>query len=113
IEQGCFSLNPGQISDPIKTQFGYHVIQTEEKETAHTKSFNEVRGTILATMERDKEAQAAQAYAQSLANEAQKSGLAKTAAAHHLQVVATDYLARGTISPGLADSSKLMSEAFT
>jgi len=113
FDKAAFSLNPGQISDPIKTQFGYHVIQTEEKETAHTKSFNEVRGTILATMERDKEAQAAQAYAQSLANEAQKNGLAKTAAAHHLQVVTTDYLAQGAIAPGLADSSKLMSEAFT
>jgi peptidyl-prolyl cis-trans isomerase D len=113
FDKAAFSLSPGQISDPIKTQFGYHVIQTEEKQTAHTKSFNEVRGTILATMVRDKEAQAAQAYAQSLANEAQKSGLAKTAAAHHLQVVTTDFLAQGAIAPGLADSSKLMSEAFT
>ncbi len=113
FDKAAFSLNPGQISEPIKTQFGYHVIQTEEKQTAHTKSFDEVRGTILATMVRDKEAQAAQAYAQSLASEAQKNGLAKTAAAHHLQVVTTDYLAQGAIAPGLADSSKLMSEAFT
>jgi peptidyl-prolyl cis-trans isomerase D len=113
FDKAAFSLNPGQISDPIKTQFGYHVIETEEKQTARTKSFNEVRGTILATMVRDKEAQAAQAFAQSLANEAQKNGLAKTAAAHHLQVVTTDYLAQGAIAPGLADSSKLMSGAFT
>jgi peptidyl-prolyl cis-trans isomerase D len=72
-----------------------------------------VRGTILATMVRDKEAQAAQAFATSLVSEAQKIGLAKTAAAHHLQVVTTDYLAQGAIAPGLADSSKLMGEAFT
>ena len=113
FDKSAFSLNPGQISEPVKTQFGYHVIQTEEKQTAHTKPFDEVRGTILATMVRDKEAQAAQAFATSLASEAQKSGLAKTAAAHHLQVVTTDYLAQGAIAPGLADSSKLMSDAFT
>jgi peptidyl-prolyl cis-trans isomerase D len=113
FDKAAFSLNPGQISDLVKTQFGYHIIQTEEKQTAHTKPFDEVRGTILATMVRDQEAQAAQAFATSLASEAQKSGLAKTAAAHHLQVVTTDYLAQGAIAPGLADSSKLMSEAFT
>jgi peptidyl-prolyl cis-trans isomerase D len=113
FDKTAFSLNPGQISDPVKTQFGYHIIQTEEKQTAHTKPFDEVRGTILATLVREKESQAAQAFAQSLATEAQKNGLAKTAAAHHLQVVTTDYLAQGAIAPGLADSSKLMSEAFT
>ena len=113
FDKAAFSLSPGQISDLVKTQFGYHIIQTEEKQTAHTKPFEEVRGTILATMVRDKEAQAAQAFAASLVSEAQKNGLAKTAAAHHLQVVTTDYLAQGAIAPGLADSSKLMSEAFT
>ena len=113
FDKAAFSLNPSQISEPVKTQFGYHILQTEEKQTAHTKSFDEVRGTILATMVRDKEAQGAQTYAASLAGEAQKTGLAKTAAAHHLQIVTTDYLAQGAIAPGLADSSKLMTEAFS
>jgi peptidyl-prolyl cis-trans isomerase D len=112
FDKAAFSMNPGQISEPVKTQFGYHVIQTEEKQTAHTKPFDEVKGTILATMVRDKEAQAAQTFAESLAAEAKKNGLEKTAAAHHLQVTSTDYLAQGAIAPGLADSSKLLSQAF-
>jgi peptidyl-prolyl cis-trans isomerase D len=113
FDKAAFSLSPGQISEPVKSQFGYHVIQTEEKQTAHTKPFAEVRGVILANMVRDKEAQAAQTFAATLAGEAQKTDLAKTAAAHHLQVVTTDYLAQGAIAPGLADSSKLMADAFT
>ena len=113
FDKTSFAQSPGQISEPVKTQFGYHIIQTEEKQTAHTKPFDEVRGAILATMIRDKEAQAAQAYASTLATEAQKTGLDKTAAAHRLQVTTTDFLAQGAIVPGLADSSKLMSDAFT
>jgi peptidyl-prolyl cis-trans isomerase D len=113
FDKAAFALKPGEISDLVKTQFGYHILQGVEKQTAHTKPFDEARGSILATMIRDKEAQAAQVYAGSLATEAQKTGLDKTAAAHHLQVVTTDFLAQGAIVPGLADSSKLMSDAFT
>jgi peptidyl-prolyl cis-trans isomerase D len=113
FDKAAFALKPGEISDLVKTQFGYHILQGIEKQTAHTKPFEEVRGTILATMIRDKEAQAAQNYAGALATEAQKTGLEKTAAAHHLQIETTDYLAQGAIVPGLADSSKLMADAFT
>jgi peptidyl-prolyl cis-trans isomerase D len=113
FDKAAFALKPGEISPLVKTQFGYHILQGVEKQNAHTRTFDEVRGAILASMIRDKEAQAAQTYAASLAGEAQKTGLAKTAAAHHMQVVTTDYLAQGAIAPGLADSSKLMGEAFT
>lgn len=113
FDKAAFALKPGEFSDLVKTQFGYHILQGVEKQTAHTKPFDEVRGAILATMIRDKEAQAAQTYAGTLATEAQKTSLDKTAAAHHLQVVTTDYLAQGGIVAGLADSSKLMSDAFT
>ncbi len=112
FDKVSFAQSPGQISEPVKTQFGYHIIQTEEKQTAHTKPFDEVKGNILATLVRDRQAQAAQAFATSLANEAKKDGLEKTAGAHHLQVTSTDYIAQGAIVPGVADSTKLVSDAF-
>lgn len=112
FDKTAFSLSPGQTSEPIKTQFGYHIIQTEEKQTAHTKPFDEVKATIIANMVRDREAAAAQTFAENLAAETKKNGLEKTAAQHHLQVTTTDYLAQGAIAPGLADSSKLLSQAF-
>jgi peptidyl-prolyl cis-trans isomerase D len=113
FDQASFSLPVGQISPLVKTKFGYHIIEVEEKQTAHTRPLDEVKSTIVALLTRQKEGAQEQAYAQQLANEAQKNGLAKTAEAHHLQVVTTDYLQQGAIIPGLADGSKLLNEAFT
>ena len=41
-----FSLPVDQISDPVKTQFGYHIIKVYEKKPAGTKSFADARPEI-------------------------------------------------------------------
>ena len=43
FEQAAFSLPVGSISDPVKSQFGYHIIKVEAKEA---KSFDDVKGDI-------------------------------------------------------------------
>ena len=59
FERAAFSLPPGSISDLIKTQYGFHIIKVLEKETAHTKPFEEVKDSIRAPLllsEADKQA---------------------------------------------------------
>lgn len=41
---GALALEPGEISEPIKTQFGWHVIRLESKEVS---SFEEVREQVV------------------------------------------------------------------
>jgi peptidyl-prolyl cis-trans isomerase C len=42
----AFKLDKGQISDPVKTQFGWHVIKVEDKRTKPLPSFEEVKPQI-------------------------------------------------------------------
>src|SRR6267154_350374 len=46
FEKTAFGLDKGKISDLVKTQYGFHIIKVLDKETAHTKSFEEVKDSI-------------------------------------------------------------------
>jgi peptidyl-prolyl cis-trans isomerase D len=97
----------------VKSQFGYHIVQVEERQAAHTQQLNEVLDTIKATLVREKTAQAEDNYARTLAAEAMKNGLEKTAAAHHLQLVTTPPVGlQGGVISSLSDGSQLISKAF-
>ena len=110
--QAAMALNPGQTSGLVRSSFGYHIIQTEAKDTAHVKPLAEVKSSILQQLQTQKSAAAAQAYAAQLAAEAKKNGLDKTAAAHNLHLVTTEYVAKTGLIPSLADSTTLLAAAF-
>ena len=113
FDKTAFALAPGQTSDLVKTQFGYHILQTEEKKTAHLQPLVEVKAQIVPVLEQQKAGAAEQSFAQQLASEAQKQGIDKTAAAHNLHAVTTDYVAKDGVVAGVADSAALLTQAFT
>ena len=46
FEAAAFSLSPGQLSDIVTTQYGYHIIKVLEKTAATQRSFDEVSKAI-------------------------------------------------------------------
>lgn len=46
FEQVAFTIPANQVSEPVKSQFGYHVIQVLEKKAAKTSEFAEVKDDI-------------------------------------------------------------------
>jgi peptidyl-prolyl cis-trans isomerase D len=110
--KAAMALNPGQTSDLVKSQFGYHIIQTEQKEAAHSKPLAEVKSEIVPVLEQQKAGAAEQNFATALAADAKRNGLEKAAAAKGLHVVTTDYVGKDGVIGGLADGSSLLTQAF-
>src|SRR3984885_9155739 len=42
----AFALDPGKISDPVKSQFGWHIIKVEEKRNRKPPEFDQVKAQI-------------------------------------------------------------------
>ena len=46
FSEAAFKLDKGQISDPVKTQFGWHVIKVEDKRVKPAPKFDDVKAQI-------------------------------------------------------------------
>ena len=67
----AFSQKPGDISAPVRTQFGWHVIKVTDKKPAGTVPFEEVKDQITAYLKSAKQREAVQAVLKNLKDSAQ------------------------------------------
>ena len=113
FEKAAFSLPKGSISDLVKTQYGFHIIKVLDKETAHTKSFDEVKDSIRAPLMLSKADKLATDTADQLSaaiRKSPKSTLEDLAKQFHLTVAetrpvsATDPLLELGNSPDIKDA---------
>jgi peptidyl-prolyl cis-trans isomerase C len=50
FEEAAYALKPGEISELVRTRFGYHIIKLLEKREARQQTFEEVKGPLVTAL---------------------------------------------------------------
>jgi peptidyl-prolyl cis-trans isomerase D len=113
FEKAAFSMEPGQISGLIKTQYGFHIIKVTDKKPAVTKPLAEVRKQIEDQLKFEQAQTQASKLSDTVSSEIKTPGdFAKVAKAHGLTVGESGYFDEQEPITGIGFAPEVNSVAF-
>lgn len=115
FEKAAFSLKEDAVSQPVRTQFGWHLIEVTQIQPKKVKPFDEVRDQLRRQMAQDELSNRFYDLGSKVANVAYESpnSLQPVADKFDLQIKHTGWIPRQGTDQGLGSEDKVLKAAFS
>ena len=109
-----FSMKSGEISGPVRTQFGFHIIKLEQIRPASVRGFDEVRDQLKREVEQEEgSALAFKAASEAYEGIMRAGSLDKYSKEKGIELKETDYFSRSKPPAGIVADPAFLKEAFS